>query len=179
MGTDSQTPVKGFIHPTAVIYPGVQLGVGVFIGAYVVLGASGEAREPKWKPIGRVTVGDHTVISEHARIQSGIVGTTTVGAHGLIMAGGHIAHDCRLGDYVTTAAHVALGGHTVLEDYSFVGTSACTHQHARLGEGSLLGAGSFLKGDTDDWGVYAGSPATYRKVNRVGRTRFEQGYYSP
>lgn len=168
----------GIVHPTALIHPGVDLGVGVTVGPYAVIGWPGEAREPKFKPRGRVRIGDHTVISEHVRIQSGIEGTTVVGAHGLIMGGGHVGHDCELGDYVTTAALVGLGGHTILEDYAFVGTSGVTHQHARLRQGSLLAAGSFLKGDTDDWAVYAGSPAVYKGINRIGRTRFETGYFS-
>lgn len=167
----------GIVHPTALIHPGVQLGVGVQVGPYAVIGWPGEAHHPRIKPVGRVVVGDHAVISEHVRIQSGIEASTVVGHHALIMGGGHVAHDCQLGDWVTTAAHVGLGGHTVLEDYTFVGTGGVTHQRARLREGSLLGAGSFLKGDTEEWSVYAGSPAVWKKLNRVGRTRFEQGYY--
>lgn len=167
----------GLIDPTAVIWPGVELGENVQIGPYAVIGAPGEARHPVIKPSGRVRIGDNTVISEHARIQSGINGTTEVGANCLIMGGGHISHDCHLGDFVTTAANIALGGHTTLEDFVFVGTSACTHQEAVMLEGSLLGSGSFLKGTADEWEIYVGSPAKSIGINRIGRNRYEQGYY--
>jgi len=170
--------LPSYVHPTAEIMPGVELGVNVRVGPFVVIGYPGEARQPEFKPRGRVRVGDHAVISEHVRIQSGITGTTTIGDHALIMGGGHVAHDCLLGDWVTTAALVGLGGHTTLEDYTFVGTGGVTHQNATLREGSLLGANSFLKGDTDEWGIYVGSPAVYKGVNRVGRSRFEQGYFT-
>lgn len=166
------------IHPTALIHPGVELGVDVQIGPYAVIGWPGEARSKTPLPRGRVRVGDRAVISEHARIQSGIEGSTLVGDHFYLMGGSHVAHDCQIGDWVTVTALCDLSGHTVLEDYTTVGSGATTHQHAILREGSLLGAHSFLKGDTEPWSIYAGSPAVWRKVNRVGRYRYDTGYYT-
>lgn len=167
----------GIIHPTVLIMPGVRLGENVRIGPYSVIGFPGQARHPKIKPMGRVVIGDNVTIHEHVEIQSGIEESTVVGDDCYIMGFSHVAHDSQLGRGVTMAGHANLGGHTVLEDYSWMGSHAVTHQHARLREGSLVGANSFLKGDTREWRIYAGSPARDVGANDVGFERWQAGYY--
>jgi acetyltransferase-like isoleucine patch superfamily enzyme len=174
--TEAWRNTVGIEHPSD--SPHVELGVDVWIGPYTVVGWPGQAREPKVKPMGRVRIGDHAVIHEHVEIQSGIHDTTVIGDHVYLMGFTHVAHDSQLGDWVTMAGHANLGGHTVLEDYTWMGSHAVTNQRARLRAGSLLGANSFLKGDTDVWSIYVGSPARRVGVNQEGVDRFERGYYT-
>ena len=49
------------IHPTAIIYPGAQLGVGVSVGPYSIVGEHAEIGDNTW-------IGPHVVISGHTRI---------------------------------------------------------------------------------------------------------------
>jgi galactoside O-acetyltransferase len=47
----------------------------------------------------------------------------------------------------------------VMEEFSNIGTNAIVLPGSTLRRGVLLSAGSLLMGDTEEWGVYKGSPA--------------------
>ena len=51
----------------------------------------------------------------------------------------------------------------ILEEFSNVGTNAIVFPGAILRRGVLLTAGSVLFGDTEEWGVYKGNPASLVK----------------
>lgn len=54
----------------------------------------------------------------------------------------------------------------VIENFSNVGTNAIVMPGSILRKGVLLTAGSLLMGDTEEWGVYKGSPAVLvKKIN--------------
>lgn len=54
----------------------------------------------------------------------------------------------------------------ILEKFANIGTNAIVLPGSRLRKGVLLTAGSMLIGDTEEWGVYKGSPATLiKKIN--------------
>ncbi len=52
----------------------------------------------------------------------------------------------------------------VMEEFSNVGTNAVVLPGSTLRRGVLLTAGSMLMGDTQEWGVYKGSPANLVKT---------------
>lgn len=162
------------IHPTAVVHPDVELGVNPWIGPYAVVGWPGESRQIPIgdHPYGRVRVGDNAVIHELAHIQSGLYGTTVIGDGLLLMAYGHISHDCQIGNMVQVSTGAVLGGHTILDDYANVGLNAVTHQKAHIRTGTLLGAHAMLKGETGEWEVWYGVPARCEGPNRIGLERW-------
>ena len=51
----------------------------------------------------------------------------------------------------------------VMEEFSNIGTNAIVLPGSTLRKGVLLGAGSLLIGDTEEWGVYKGNPAVLIK----------------
>lgn len=51
----------------------------------------------------------------------------------------------------------------IMEKFSNVGTNSIVLPGSRLRMGVLLSAGSLLIGDTEEWGVYKGNPATLVK----------------
>lgn len=51
----------------------------------------------------------------------------------------------------------------IMEEFSNVGTNAIVLPGSILRKGVLLTAGSLLIGDTEEWGVYKGNPATLIK----------------
>ena len=54
----------------------------------------------------------------------------------------------------------------IMEEFSNVGTNAIVMPGSILRRGVLLCAGSLLIGDTEEWGVYKGNPATLvKKIN--------------
>src|SRR5206468_10010947 len=102
------------VAPYAVIGPDVRIGADTEIGAHVVLegrvaigarcrighGAliGGEPQDLKYRdglPVG-IRIGDDTVIREYVTIHRATAPEhdTRVGAHCLVMASSHIAHDC-------------------------------------------------------------------------------------
>lgn len=57
----------------------------------------------------------------------------------------------------------------VMEEFSNIGTNAIVLPGSILRKGVLVSAGSLLKGDTEEWGVYKGSPAVL--VKKIDPTR--------
>lgn len=54
----------------------------------------------------------------------------------------------------------------IMEEFSNIGTNAIVLPGSILRKGVLLSAGSLLIGDTEEWGVYKGNPATLvKKIN--------------
>ena len=43
-------------------------------------------------------------------------GVTSIGSHSFLMAGCHVAHDCKLGDRIIMANGTLLGGHVHVHD---------------------------------------------------------------
>jgi acetyltransferase-like isoleucine patch superfamily enzyme len=52
----------------------------------------------------------------------------------------------------------------IMQEFANVGTNAIVLPGSTLRKGVLLTAGSMLAGDTEEWGVYKGSPATLVKT---------------
>ena len=57
----------------------------------------------------------------------------------------------------------------VMEQFSNIGTNAILLPGSILRRGVLLSAGSLLKGDTEEWGIYKGNPAVL--VNKIDPTK--------
>lgn len=55
------------------------------------------------------------------------------------------------------------GGQVSLGRHGFVGAGSVVLGKSSIGDGSVVGALSLVKGDLDPWGIYAGSPAKLLK----------------
>lgn len=60
----------------------------------------------------------------------------------------------------------------IMEEFSNIGTNAIVMPGSILRRGVLLGAGSLLIGDTEEWGVYKGNPAVL--VKKIDPTKILQ-----
>ena len=56
----------------------------------------------------------------------------------------------------------ALYGKLVIQDDVYIGANCTLMPNITIGEGAVIGAGSFVNKDIQPWGIYAGSPA--RKI---------------
>ena len=94
-------------------------------------------------------IGARTVIREHVTIHRATKpdGWTEVGADCFLMAGSHVAHDCRLGDRVIMANAVLLAGHIQVGEGVFIGGGAGIHQFSRIGEGAIVGGAAHISLD--------------------------------
>lgn len=83
----------------------------------------------------------------------------TVGSHVAVMPQAVLTHDDRIGDYVTIASGVRLGGGAVLDTGAYVGAGALIREGVTVGAWSLVGMGSVVLRDVPAGQVWAGNPA--------------------
>jgi UDP-N-acetylglucosamine acyltransferase len=154
--------MKPSIHPTAIVEPGAQLGNGCVIhaGAIIRSGAilaekvavhpyavvGGDPQVLRFDPATAtgVKVGAGTIIREFVTINRSTEkgGHTVVGAHCLLMACSHVAHDSVVGDNVVIANAVLLAGHVTVGSHAVLGGASAYHQFSRVGEGAIVGGGA-------------------------------------
>ena len=124
---------------------GRRSGRGAELGANAVLGGDpqylGYAGERSY-----LEIGDDNDIRELAVIQRSAKpeGRTKIGAHNLIMAQVHVAHDCAIGDHTIIASLTGLAGHVEVGDWAVVGGVTGVHQFVRIGAYSMVGGSSRL-----------------------------------
>jgi UDP-N-acetylglucosamine acyltransferase len=97
-----------------------------------------------------VEIGDSNTIRECVTIHRGTMegdGVTRIGSHNLLMAYVHIAHDCKLGNYIIMANAASLAGHIEIQDHATVGPFCGIHQFTRIGAYCFLGAFSVVNQD--------------------------------
>ena len=160
------------IGPHCVILADTQLGPRCRLTAHVVLGADPQDRKYQGEP-SRLVIGADNVFREFSTAHRGTgeAGSTVVGDGGLFMVGSHIAHDCRIGDNVVMANHVALAGHVEIGDGAVIGGLAAVHQHGRIGRLAMVGGGAMVAQDVPPFSLAQGDRARLLGVNRTGLLR--------
>ncbi len=116
-------------------------------------------------------IGDYVHISPYVSVIGGKTGVLECRGFNNIMAGARlICGSDRFDDSGLFGALIPekLKGKQIIEpivveEFSNIGTNAIVLPGARLRRGVLLTAGSLLMGDTEEWGVYQGNPATLKK----------------
>lgn len=101
---------------------------------------------------------------------AGVVVTADVviGRHVVIMPNATLTHDNIVGDFVTIAAGVSLGGGVVLEAASYVGMNASIRQRVRVGRGATVGMGAAVLRDVPDGETWGGVPARALRPDALG-----------
>jgi len=100
-----------------------------------------------------------------------ITGDATIGSHFHCNIYSYVAHDCRIGDYVTFAPRVSCNGRVEIDDYAYIGTGVVikqgTHERPlRIGKGAIVGMGAVVLADVADGEVVVGNPAKTLRRNR-------------
>lgn len=76
----------------------------------------------------------------------------------------YVAHDCRIGDYVTFAPGVKCNGNVHIHDFAYIGTGAVIKQGTPdkpviIGEGAVVGMGAVVTKNVEPYSVVVGNPA--------------------
>jgi UDP-N-acetylglucosamine acyltransferase len=179
------------IGPFSVIGPHVRLGAGVVVKSHAVVtghttvgddtvifpfACVGEVPQDlkyRGEPT-RLTVGARCRIREGATLNTGTEGgggLTSVGDDCLIMAGAHVAHDCRVGNRVILVNSAALAGHCVIEDDVIIGGLSGVHQWVRIGRGAIIGAVTMVTNDVIPFGLVQAPRGELDGLNLVGLKR--------
>ena len=180
------------IGPFCVIGDKVSIGAGtelvgyVSIHDYVTIGSNcriceytaigGDPQDHGYKgEVSYVRIGNNNLIRENVTINraTGEGNSTVVGNDCFIMDAVHLAHNTRLGDYVTIAnkvGFVQVGSHTVF------GGMAGVHQFVRIGEFCMIGGLYRVVKDVPHYTLASGEPLRLTGLNKVG---LERGGFSP
>lgn len=147
------------IGPDCEIHPGAALG-----GRAQVRGARGIG--------GRLEIGARTVIREGATVHRALRAEdrTIVGADCWLLAGSHVAHDCRVGDGATMANGALLAGHVTVGDGAFLSGHAAVHQHVRIGSLAMISGHARVTKDVPPFVIVAGDSKVCG-LNVVGMRR--------
>ena len=111
-----------------------------------------------------VEIGDNCFIFEDNVIQPFV----EIGNNVIIWSGNHIGHHASIGDHCFISSHVVISGHVHIEPYCFLGVNSTLINGLKIAQKCVVGAGTLLIKDTQESGVYVGSPA--RLINTDSST---------
>ena len=156
-----RSPASPSIGARTVVHPGA------------VLGGEGQIRGNDFTD-GRLEIGADCVLREMVSMNVGSRkggGLTTVGARGYFMANAHVGHDCHVGDDVTFANSVALGGHVEIGDGVIFGGLAAVQQFCRVGKGAMVGGLTGVNRDVIPYAMAFGDHVELAGLNLIGLKR--------
>jgi dTDP-4-amino-4,6-dideoxy-D-glucose acyltransferase len=114
-----------------------------------------------------VKIGSYSDIQPHVTFWGG--GETFIGDRvsvgpGTVLLSAVYSHDdgLMMVDGLPEDSAQALYGKLIIQDDVYIGANCTLMPDITVGEGAILGAGSFVNRDLAPWGIYAGSPA--RKI---------------
>lgn len=165
----AQCHLKAHVHVTG----HTTIGPRTKIAPFVSLGGAPQSVKYKGGPT-RLEIGADCDIRENVTMNIGTEedrGVTTVGDRCFLMVGTHIAHDCNVGNDVTFANNVLLGGHSVVGDRVVFGGGAAIRQFVRIGEGAMIVGLSGVRADVIPYGMAHGPLANLVGLNVVGLRR--------
>jgi UDP-N-acetylglucosamine acyltransferase len=139
----------------------------------VVLGGDGQIRDNSFAE-GRLEIGEACVLREMVSMNVGSAkggGVTRVGARGYFMANSHVGHDCQVGEDVTFANSVALGGHVDIGDSVIFGGLAAVQQFCRVGRGAMVGGLTGVNRDVIPYAMAFGDHVELAGLNLIGLKR--------
>ena len=110
------------------------------------------------------------MVSMHVGSRKG-GGLTKVGANGYFMANSHVGHDCHVGEGVTFANSVALGGHVEIGDGVIFGGLAAVQQFCRVGKGAMVGGLTGVNRDVIPYAMAFGDHVELAGLNLIGLKR--------
>ncbi len=123
----------------------------------------------------RVRIGDRNVFRECITVHRGTTkggGLTSIGNDNYFMAYSHIAHDCRVGDFVVFTNGSTLGGHCEVDDYATLSAFVGVHQFCRIGTSAYIGGYTVVTHDVVPFAKVAGMrPVLMYGLNAVGLRR--------
>ena len=149
------------------------LGARCLIYPGVVLGGDGQIRGNDFLD-GRLEIGADCVLRELVTMNVGSRkggGVTRVGPRGYYMAASHVGHDCHVGEGVTFANSVALGGHSEIGDGVIFGGLSAVQQFCRVGKGAMVGGITGINRDVIPYAMAFGDHAELAGLNLIGLKR--------
>lgn len=155
-----------------VVKSGTSLGSNNRVFEHAVVGGLPQHIHIPDRP-GRIAIGNGNVIRENVTVHRALDAAheTHVGNGCLLMAGSHVAHDCRLEDQVIVANNVMLGGHVTIEERAYISGAVGIHQFCRIGTLAIVGGQAHVVRDVPPFVTVDGVATAIAGLNRVGLRR--------
>tara|TARA_R110000823_G_scaffold314655_1_gene444275 strand:- start:4896 stop:5558 length:663 start_codon:yes stop_codon:yes gene_type:complete len=116
------------------------------------------------------------IIGENVKFGEGIVAMAgcifnpraTVGDHTFFATGAQVEHDCIIGNYASISAGSITGGYVELGDFAAITLGVTVFDRTKIGENSVVGAGSLVVKDLPDNVLAYGNPAKIIRARKAG-----------
>jgi len=110
-----------------------------------------------------VIIGEYTDVQPHTVFWGGgltIIGSRVSTGPGTVFLSATYSHakGLKMVDGLGEGSAKAIGGKLVIGDDVYIGARSVI-MPVTIGEGAVIGAGSFVNKNVDPWGIYVGSPA--------------------
>ena len=110
-----------------------------------------------------VEIGEHTDVQPHTTFWGGgltIIGDRVSTGPGTVFLSATYSHakGLKMVDGLEEGAAKTMGGKLIIGDDVYIGAKSII-MPVIIGEGAVIGAGSFVNKNCDPWGIYVGSPA--------------------
>ena len=164
---------ESVLHSHVVVAGRTRIGPKAELFPFACVGHAPQDLKYKGEP-SEVIIGARCRIRENVTINPGTTGggmVTSVGDDCLIMAGAHIAHDCKIGNHVILVNNAILGGHVEVGDHAILGGGSGVHQFVRIGAHAMIGGMSGVEQDVIPFGTVMGERAHLAGLNLVGLKR--------
>ncbi|WP_020185285.1 acyl-ACP--UDP-N-acetylglucosamine O-acyltransferase [Methylopila sp. 73B] len=149
------------------------IGEGAQIFPFASVGHQPQDLKYRGEP-SRLVIGRNALIRENVTINPGTEGgamVTEIGDDCALLAGAHVAHDCRIGNNVILVNNVMVAGHVMIGDFAILGGGSAAHQYVRIGAHAFLGGLAGLENDLIPFGMAIGNRAHLAGLNLVGLKR--------
>ncbi len=155
----------------SVILGRVRIGAQNRIGPHACIGTPPQSVGRFPEETG-VRIGDRNVIREFATVHRALdpERPTRLGDDNFIMSGGHVAHDCTVGNGCVLTNGAFVSGHCEIGDRVNVSSPVGVHQFVRIGMLAILSAGAQVGMDVPPYMLVEGRN-TVRGLNLVGMKR--------
>ncbi len=172
IGSDVEIGAGTTIGPHVVIHPHTRLGRKNSVHAHAVLGDVPQDVAFSGAET-RLEIGDRNLIRENVTVHraSQPDRLTRLGSDCFLMAGSHVAHDCRVGDRVILTNNVLLAGVVSVGDGANLGGAAVIHQFCRIGTLAMVGGFGGVGQDVLPYSMVHGIPACHFRLNTIGLRR--------
>lgn len=172
VGADAVIGDRTAIATHAVIEGWTVLGCDCQVGVGAVIG--GLPQDVKYRgERSWVRIGNGNVFREYVTIHraTGEEKATSMGDGNMIMAYGHVGHNCSIGSGAMMANMVNLGGHVQVEDKVVIGGLTGVHQFVRIGTMTMIGGASRVVQDIPPYTLVDGRPTKVYGLNSIGLRR--------
>lgn len=149
---------KARVNPTA------------YVGNFCLIGLPPEKLGVYPESLHSVEIGEGTVLTGHCTVDAGVRRPTVIGRDCFIMKHVHIGHCCQIGSNVIIAPGAVIGGGVTVGDGCNFGINSVVHPNQSVPPFCMIGMGAIItKGlQMVPFGIYAGNPAKFIKINEIG-----------